>query len=258
MALALGALQGVTEFLPISSSGHLILVERLLGVKPPGLAWEVALHIGTLGAVLAVYGREVLALLAAGWAGPRHWRAADGERLVALALASLPAVVAALLLGDFLGGPRFTLRWLGLCWIVSGILVAGWTRRRGRSRALTLRRAVGMGLAQGFAVLPGISRSGATIAAGMGMGLDPVECARFSFLLSVPAVMGAALYTLPDLSVSGAPPLWTLALGAVVSGLSGYVALRLLLKLLTDGRLWWWGAYTIMLGTVVWALGAGG
>lgn len=258
IAVALGALQGVTEFLPISSSGHLILVERLLGAKPPGLAWEVALHVGTLGAVLAVYGREVLALLGAALDGPRRWRSAPGDRLVALVLASLPAAAAALVLEDFVGGPRFTLRWLGLCWVISGLLVAAFTRRPGRGQALTLRRAVGMGLAQGLAVLPGISRSGATIAVGMGMGLEPGECARFSFLLSVPAVVGAMVFTGADLAAQGAPPVGTLVLGAVVSGLTGYAALRLLLRLLTGGRLWWWGAYTIVLGTAVWALGAGG
>lgn len=232
-----GLLQGLTEFLPVSSSGHLALAPFLLGWPTPDLTFDLVVHLGTLGATVVYLRRDVAALLAAAWRLARRRRMADADtRLVALiALSALPAVVLGALFNDLVE------RAIQAPWAVSllllvtgGILFASerLARRERPLEALTWADALWIGLAQAVAMLPGISRSGATIGAGLLRGLRRRDAARFSFLMVLPVIAGATLMQLwrvlrgHVMSASAAH----LAVGLAVAAVSGYAAIAFLLR----------------------------
>jgi undecaprenyl-diphosphatase len=224
-----GLIQGLTEFLPISSSGHLVLVPAIFGFEEPGLAASVMLHLGTLAAVLVFYRRDLLRLL--------HLRTDPEARriLMLLAVGTIPAA----LIGLTLHGPieaLFTEPWLvAIALMVTGvILLFSALVARGRRSLAEARWPDGLvvGLAQAFALLPGISRSGMTITAGMAQGFTRAEAARYAFLLSIPAIAGAALLDGIDLIQQGGfTP--DLLVGMAVAAVVGYLAIAGLLKVLT-------------------------
>ncbi len=234
-ALILGIVQGATEFLPISSSGHLVLTEALLGISGGGLLIEVTLHLGTLLAVLIYFRRRIVWLLTGGVA-----RGEEGERarrwLLWLALGTIPAVVVGLGLRGAIEQlfESTTAALVGLL-VTGGILFSSrWSRARGRSAVSSAALFIGLG--QALAIMPGISRSGTTIAAGMWLGVDRTEAAEFSFLLSIPAIAGAALLQTWDL-ISGSAPDASMLAGALLPGfaaafISGYAAIAGLLGIL--------------------------
>jgi undecaprenyl-diphosphatase len=226
-AAALAALQGLTEFLPVSSSGHLVLARSLLGAGTGGITFEVVVHVGTLIAVLAVYARDLAALVGGLLLADRIEAAFDNPLLASVMLLATGAI-----LYSTRSIPSRTTE-IGL----------------GPGRALLI------GASQAVAILPGISRSGSTIAAGLHCGLGRRQAARFSFLLAIPAIAGAALLEVPkaDFAVEW-PPLLT---GLAVSAIVGYAALRLLLRFLDSGRIhlfawycWAAGAAGVILATV--------
>jgi undecaprenyl-diphosphatase len=227
----LAAVQGLTEFLPVSSSGHLVILQGIMHVPRQGIAFEVVVHLGTLLAVLVVYGRDLLQILG----GALRLRRDSLNMLGLLALGSVPAGAAGILLGDsvkkLFDSPLIASAML----LVTGSLLFAtrWVRRSGHApRPLS---AGVIGVAQALALLPGISRSGSTISTGLFFGLSREQAARFSFLLSVPAIAGAGLLELPGMSASDMGP--HLLVGFVVSALTGYSALRLLLRFVRHGRL---------------------
>ncbi len=199
--ILLGLLQGATEFLPVSSSGHLVMGQAFLGVEVPGAGIEVALHVATLLSVLIVYRSRIWALITGVARGDAKQLGYAGL----LVLASIPAAVAGIGFGDFFESlfdrPVVT----AVALIVTGCVV--WTARRALARgpemAIDARSALVLGVAQAAAIVPGISRSGATVVAALWHGVRPAEAAAFSFLMSVPAVGGAALLKLPDLAAAG-------------------------------------------------------
>ncbi|MCY3547135.1 MAG: undecaprenyl-diphosphate phosphatase [Gemmatimonadetes bacterium] len=225
----LGLIQGATEFLPVSSSGHLVMGQALLGIELPGVAVEVALHFATLLSVLIVYRRRVAGLIAGvARLDPEHTRYAG-----LLLLASVPAAVAGLGFGGFFESLFDAPAVAGAALLVTGCVI--WTARRALAREPDGRPGAGvavvMGLAQAAAIVPGISRSGATVVAALWRGVSPSEAAAFSFLMSVPAIGGAALLRLPaaawgaggggDGALGGA-----LAVAAVVACVTGVLAIR--------------------------------
>ncbi len=248
----LAVVQGLTEFLPVSSSGHLVIVQEALAVTEPSLAIDVALHLGTLAAVLVVYRRALRDLLRGARRG--EWR----EPLL-LAVVTLPVAVTGVFFREQVeaafGDPRFAAACM--C-VTAGILCVGeWGRRRraasGAGHAeLTFPRALCIGVAQAFAVLPGISRSGTTIAVGLLLGLAPERAARISFLASIPAILGAAALALPDLAAEEAGPhlpgFGVLAWSVLLAALVGWGALRLLLAFLGRGAFGWFAVYCAALG----------
>jgi undecaprenyl-diphosphatase len=227
-AALLGLVQGLSEFLPISSSGHLVMAQWFLDVPAPGIVVEVVLHVATLLSVAIVYRRR-LAALTAGLARrePEAWRYAG-----LIALASVPAAVVGLGFEDALerafDAPAVT----GAMLLVTGAVLWSTASRSGGDSPIDTGRALAMGVAQAFAILPGISRSGTTIAAALWGRVDAEQAAEFSFLMSMPAVAGAALLKTPEIgrSVGGAQGL-ALAAGFVVALVSGVVAIRSLLWL---------------------------
>jgi len=251
--ILLAAVQGLTEFLPISSSGHLVLAQALLGVRAPGIGLEIVLHLGSLAAVVLYYRRDLLDL-AAGSA--RYLRGSRGVaergafRLVSLlALATAPLVVAGLLLGGAVESAFEDPRLVCAALLVTGLLLLSTRLARRGDRPPGPAGALLVGALQAAALLPGISRSGSTIAGGLFAGLAPAEAARFAFLLSIPAITGAGVYGIRDLADGFAGSgLGSYSAGFLVSLATSYVAIDVLLRVVRRGRLAWFGLYCLGLG----------
>lgn len=202
-ALVLALIQGLTEFLPISSSGHLILPSVLLGWDDQGLAFDVAVHFGTLLAVLLYFRRDIAAMAAAWSVSVLHRQHSDDSRLAWwVILATLPAVVAGFLLDEWIEAHLRTATVLASSTLVFGIILGVsqyFSHRARQCRDLTLWMVLIIGFAQALALIPGTSRSGITITAAAFLGLSLVEASRFSFLLSIPVIAGASLLKTVDL-----------------------------------------------------------
>lgn len=240
-AVVLGLLQGFTEFLPVSSSGHLVLAESLLGVNLPGVLFEVTLHVATVGAVLWVYRRRVVRLAVGLVTGDRRSLA----YLLLLAIGSVPAAAAGLLGRGFFERAFDEPVLVAILLVATGCLVFSlkWSGPLAEAAYPGAAVSLGVGVAQAAAILPGLSRSGATVAIGAWLGVELRSIAEFSFLLSVPAIGGAALLQVwtPEVVASGlvsgaqAGTLGTAALGAGFAAalLSGVLAIRIFLRMLS-------------------------
>ncbi len=247
-AAVLGAVQGVTEFLPVSSSGHLVLFEHLLGVRRPGLALETGLHLGTLGAVVFEYRADL-------WAAMRGLGGTatgdDAGLLWWLAVASIPAAVVGVALRRLVDPLFGSLPATAVAWCLTGVALLGAGRRVPGARRLSdlrLGDALWIGTAQALALAPGVSRSGATIVAALARDLAPGEAARFGFLLSLPVIGGAALLHARDLAAGGGGAIW---LGAVVAGATGLTAIRMAAARVRAGAIGSFGWYCLALGILV-------
>ena len=264
-AVVLAIIQGVTEFLPISSSAHLALVPVFTGWPDQGLAFDVALHVGTLLAVLVYFFRDWLQLIARGF-GLRYGNddqiAAEPRMLWYLAAATIPVGVAGILLKDVV---ETTLRnpfVIGTMLILVGLLMWVGDRFGGRSKQLgqiSLFDALFIGFAQALAIVPGTSRSGITITAALFRDIDRAAAARFSFLLSTPAIGGAALKSLYDLTKDHGLPegmATPLAIGIVISGITGWLVIAFFLEFLRRNSLKTFVVYRVVFGIIVIALAA--
>ncbi len=246
--MLLGLVQGITEFLPVSSDGHLVLLQTALGLRGPHLPIDVALHLGTLLAVLLVFRAQVLGLLRAILGGERR-------ELGLLLLGSIPAGLVGIGLQGFFHRV-FQSGWAA----AAGLLVTGffllageYARRKGRAtaaRGVRWSDALWIGSMQALAILPGVSRSGTTISTALVRGISSNEAARFSFLLSIPAVGGALLLELPELFRQGTAGAGLLA-AVVLTFAVGVGALRFLLAFLGRGAFLWCALYCLALGTAV-------
>lgn len=259
-AALLGMLQGATEFLPVSSSGHVAVGAMLFGVSDDmPLAMVVLLHLGTLGATVAVLRADVFELARrslSGLAAPGEFVATEDGRLMSgIVVASVPTAILGLWLEERVEAFSRIPWVVGAGLLASAVAVLSTRRGGGDRETLSMSRAFLVGVAQGIAVLPGVSRSGTTIAVGMLLGLSGPAAFRFSFLLSLPAIAGASL-----LSLRNVEQLERLGLGALVGGLVslivGAVALLWLRGLVTRGRFWTFALYLVPLGTglVLWQL----
>lgn len=261
IALLLGLIQGLTEFLPISSSGHLVLAQTLLDVRQPGIVIEVVLHAATLLAVIVALRREVARVVADAWlalrALPREgWGALRRARYAGwLLLGTVPAALAGLTLEGPIEAAFERPATAAACLLVTGLflLATRWARER---RPLGGRLSFGIGLAQAVSLLPGISRSGATVSAGLFLGAAPGEAVRFSFLLSIPAILGSVVLALPDLAAaSEGQGLAFLGIGFVAAFLAGLAAIAWMLRLVARGKLHWFGVYCLLAGgAALWLL----
>ncbi len=257
--IILGLVQGLTEFLPISSSGHLVLGQELLGLQHGhDILLEVVLHLGTLVAILFAYRQDIARLALCWMPGSKD---AEHRRLFLLLLAaSVPTAVIGLTLKDFFEGIFSRPMIVSSLLVVTGlVLLVGDRVRRGELHAEDAgpSRAFLLGLAQSAAILPGISRSGSTIVAGLLLGIKPDEAARFSFLMSVPAVLGAALLQFGDLPAEGV----SIGTGALLAGflssaVVGYLALQWLLVAVRKRNLTWFAIYCFIVAgiSVAWRL----
>ena len=236
-AALLGLVQGVSEFLPISSDGHLVIFETLLGVgeEEGGLSFVIAVHIGSLLALLIFFRERILGLVR----GLFTRDAAALAHIGKLALATLPAIGVGLFLKDRVEA-AFQTPWLaGAGLLVTGTFLITTKRTLPRAHALapSFGQALAIGCAQALAILPGVSRSGSTIALALALGIAPLAAAEFSFLLGIIAIIGAAVLDLPDLLAAGATPAATpMGIGAAAAALSGLAALAIFVRLLASQR----------------------
>jgi undecaprenyl-diphosphatase len=263
-AIILGIIQGLTEFLPVSSSGHLVLFQKMFGLKQAELFFDVGAHLGTLVAVIIVFRREVKKIITAlvqlvSSAGLKEnflqRIESDSQLKMALliVIGSIPTAILGFLFADIADRLFASGRITGLMLIVTGLLL--WLTRRTsasgdqtRGERLTFKNAFIIGIVQGLAIIPGISRSGSTISIGLLLGIDREMAARYSFLLSIPAIIGAGLLSLKngfsqtDLAIRAA------LLGAFAAALVGYVALKSLLQMVKKGHLHIFAPYCWLVG----------
>ncbi len=248
-AALLGAVQGATEFLPVSSSAHLALAPRLLGFMDPGLTFDLALHLGTLLSLAAVYGRYWTGLLGDAARDPRG---PQGRRLLLLAAATMPAVVAGLALEKQAEEVFRDPRRIGWALIIFSFVMAA-AQRLGRGEKKWeesgWRVVLAVGAAQAIALMPGVSRSGATVSAGLLLGLAPAAAAELSFLLSAPIIAGAAAFKLRHLGAADlTAPFF---IGIAVSALTGLAAVRFFLAMLPKKGLTPFVLYRLALGAAL-------
>ena len=258
-ALFLGVLQGLTEFLPVSSSGHLVLFQQLFGLHEPALVFDIFVHVATLGVVLILYRQDVWMLIAA-WLGPAVPCAAlcqDGERAAArrlgllVLLANVPTAFCGILFAPVFER-LFATPWaVGIALCMTGLMLWGLRSvaiSEGGSARIGVGQALLLGCVQGLAIVPGISRSGSTIAAALFCGIPRVLAARFSFLMALPAILGAALLKWTALSTLSVGHIGLLLTGMLSAFGIGYLALRLLLHVVTQGTLWRFALYCWLVG----------
>jgi undecaprenyl-diphosphatase len=262
-AIVLGIVQGLTEFLPISSSGHLRIVPAFLGWEDPGAAFTAVIQLGTMAAVL-LYFRQDLLRIATAWLrslrDPAVRPTLDARLGWYLVFGTVPIVIFGVAFKDQIENGARDLYLIGSMLIVFGLvlLAAEAVSRRERDvSTITRRDAIVIGFAQALALVPGVSRSGATISAGLLLGFDRVSAARFSFLLSVPAVVLSGLYELKDVvngSAEGAVGIGPTAVATVLAFITGYASIALLLRFLTTHSTAVFVAYRVVLGAAVLAL----
>lgn len=256
MALLSGLIQGITEFLPISSSGHLVLFQQFSGMTEPPLAYDVLLHLATMGATTLFFFREIVEACTDWFSGfcKRNSRQTRGWVLGwAVIVGNAVTVMVALLLKN--GVERLFASSVcvgGALFVTASVLWYGSTLKAGRE-PISLSKGLLVGFVQGLAVIPGISRSGVTIVAGLRTGLDPEEAFRFSFFLSLPAIAGATLIQLFEFGglegfVRQLPQAWIT--GFLLSFFSGLVSLWILKKVVLAKKWRWFSVYCAVAGTL--------
>jgi undecaprenyl-diphosphatase len=262
-AILLGIIQGLTEFLPVSSSGHLVLFQKIFGISEPALLFDTMLHLGTLAAVFAVLWKDIWAIL----------RKLNQPITIYLIIATVPTVIAALVFRKPLERAFETGHFLGFAFLLTSALLIGaeLLAKRGAARTGIAKDAAAMlwpdaliiGAMQAVAIIPGVSRSGATLSGALSRGLDRDFAARFSFLLSIPAILGAVVFQLKDLikgdtaetagSVTAPGGIGAAAMiaGTLSAAIVGFFAVRLMLKIVREKSLWGFAIYTGVLGLLV-------
>ncbi len=236
-------IQGVTEFLPVSSSGHLVLAGKAFGLDEPGAGLEIALHFGTLLSIIVFYWKDIVALVKSA-----NSIKSESVKLIALILmASIPSAVIGLSFNDqltsYFDKPAFASAML----LVTGLVLLSTLIIKRSGAKITLPRAIAIGISQAFAILPGISRSGITIVTARNTGIDGKTAARFSFFMAIPAIAGANLLQVidhaSDLRIDYIP-------GVLIAFVIGYISLRILIKVLDKGKIWVFGPYCLALGII--------
>lgn len=246
-AIILGAVQGFAEFLPVSSSGHLILIQRWLGVSEGGLFFDVMLHIGTLIPVFIVFFKDIIGLFKKPF-----------NKMLMLIIATIPAMLTGLLLGDvvegaFYGGDLLAACLLALTFVLTAteLFVSEIVSKKRQSELpLGYKNALAMGVAQSIAIVPGLSRSGTVISAGCYTGLDRKENANFTFLMSIPVILGAALLSGIKVIKDGATiEVLPLVFGMATAMVTGYIAIKVMLKIIKKANYKWFSLYLLIMAT---------
>ena len=259
--IVLGIVQGLTEFLPVSSSGHLVLAAEFLNFHEEGVAFEVFVHLGTLFSVLIVFRKKILLMLMAPFQVWIHGDPGAEKREAAnwvlyIIVGTIPAGVIGLLFKDQIESIFSSVLLVIIMLAVTGTIMILSRYLRQTDKELTTGKSFLIGMAQAVAILPGISRSGSTIVTGMALRIDRSKVAEFSFLLSLPAIIGATILKAKDLFESHieSAQLSLLIIGAISAFISGYFAIIWLLDVVKKGKLEWFGVYcyVVVVITSVW------
>lgn len=243
-AVFLGVVQALTEWLPISSSGHLVLIQQLLGLSPP-LIFDAMLHLGTLIVVILIFARDILRILRC--FVRLDFRSEYGRLGLFLIVGSIPAGVLGLGFRGFFESLFYSLSAVAIAFVATGFVLF-FTKRGRVDRDLSLWDSIFVGIAQGVAIAPGISRSGSTIGVGLMRGLKREMAVKSSFLLSIPAILGAMVVEMSDLVWE--IELATMLLGMVVSMVVGFLSFKLLVDIINRGRLHQFAYYCWAIGII--------
>lgn len=244
-SILLGIVQGLTEFLPVSSSGHLVLLQNVFGISEPQLFFDTMLHLGTLVAVVIVMWQSIVDI----------FKNFFSKMTLFLIIATIPAVLATLLFGDFFEG-AFGGAYLGYGFLLTACVLTiseMISKRVSKKRELNMSSTLTMGVMQAVAIFPGVSRAGSTIAGGLVSGIGRREAASFSFLMSIPAILGsvvlqgAKIFNETALNVEWLPTI----VGMVCAAVSGYFAIKFMLALISRKRLYGFAIYVALLGIFV-------
>lgn len=254
--IVLALIQGITEFLPISSSAHLILPAQLLGWEDQGLAFDIAVHVGSLAAVMLYFRRDLGRYLTSGWTMVARRRFDEHtDELGKLAAATVPIVICGVLLRDFVEADLRSVPVIAAATIGFGVLLGLADTWHGERSTITWPDALFIGTMQVLALIPGTSRSGITITAALLLGLSRTRAARFSFLLSIPTIAGAGALEAADLLSAGAAVDWgVLSAGALLSGVAAYVCISAFIALVERTGMLPYVAYRLALGGVLLAV----
>ena len=245
-SLILGIIQGFTEFLPISSSGHLVLGQNLMNISIPGHEFEVMVHLGTLCSILVVFREDILEIFTT-------LRSNETQReLITLFIGTLPAVFVGVLLKDQIDIMFDRVEFVAIALTLTGAILIISKRLSGDSKKITYLGGFLIGLSQAVAIIPGISRSGMTICTGLAIGISSEISARFSFLLSIPVIFGAGLLTAFDIESIESIKWDVMFIGFLGSFIVGIFALKWLLSWLKSGRFFWFGFYCLLTGFIAW------
>ena len=260
-AVILGIVQGLTEFLPVSSSGHLVLAAEFLNFQEEGVAFEVFVHLGTLFSVLVAFRKKILQMIVSPY---KVWikRSKEQDDLdsvkwaLYIIIGTFPAALIGLVFKDQIEIIFSNFILVLAMLIVTGTMMISSRYVTNRDKDVTITKSILIGFAQAFAILPGISRSGSTILTGMVLGIDRSKAAEFSFLLSIPVIIGATVLKTRDLLEShiSSGEILLLAAGTISAFISGYYAIIWLLDIVRKGRLEWFGVYcyTIVIISCIW------
>jgi len=244
-AVIIGFVQGITEFLPISSSGHLVIFQKILNINSPGNLIEVSAHLGTLLSILFIYKSDIWSLAATAKTQKSKYY------IFLIILATIPSVVFVFLgksfllsLFDSIGSVSIALIFTGIILFISGF-------RKNADKKLNISKGLIIGMSQALAIIPGISRSGMTISLALLLGISAKEAAKFSFMLAIPAILGATILTLHDAQFNQYQQMiYPLLITALVSFISGYIALNYLIKILNSGKFFYFSFYCIFVGLI--------
>ncbi len=245
-ALILGLVQGLTEFLPISSSGHLVLFQQWFGLQASILSFDIVIHLGTLLAIIFFFGKSLFKVTR------REW--------MMVGIGTVPAVIVGLLFKKQIEALFISDALVGIELMITGLINLYTDRKLAKTPVdapskqlpLTPKKSFLIGVAQAIAIIPGISRSGSTVAGAIGLGLDREQAFRFSFLLAIPALIGAAILQTKDVLEVGVGDISLLAffVGAVAALVTGIASLALFKYVMTKARLEWFGWYCLIVGGV--------
>tara|TARA_B100000575_G_scaffold106916_1_gene85164 strand:- start:349 stop:1107 length:759 start_codon:yes stop_codon:yes gene_type:complete len=240
--IVLGIIQGITEFLPISSSGHLVIAQHLLDIKSPGNTLEVLFHFGTLLSVIFIFFKDIKKIIIS--INDKSTR----SFVLYIIISSLPAVFAGLFFKDYISKIFDNVYVVGLALFITGILLVFSKNFKNRQNNLTLSSSILIGITQAFSIIPGISRSGSTITVGMFLGIPPSEAARFSFILSIPIILGASILGFLEIESSRLFNNSVIIVAIITSFFTGVLALKILLRILEAGKFHLFGIYCIFIG----------
>ena len=268
-AIVLGTIQGLTEFLPISSSGHLVISQHLFGLKESALLFDISVHMGTLMAIIIYFGKELREIIASVVRCVRLLLKREASlteiyedsyiKLVVFIVAgSIPTAILGLWIHRVSDTLFSSVIIVGSMLVATGVLLfltgfllwsTHWIHKKGADISqFSIKKAIIVGLIQGVAIIPGISRSGATIAGGLFLGLDKETAAKYSFLLSIPAILGAGILIFKDIHSYTTVPLNIMLIGFMTSGIVGYCSLRFLVYIVKKGQLHFFAPYCWVAG----------
>ncbi|PIS08939.1 hypothetical protein COT75_03690 [Candidatus Beckwithbacteria bacterium CG10_big_fil_rev_8_21_14_0_10_34_10] len=241
-AVFLGLFQGLTEFLPVSSSGHLVIGQRLFGLLDPPVLFDILVHIGTLISIIIFFNKKIFGF----YKDKKNW--------ILIIVGSIPAALLGFILNSYIEVLFNSLKLVGLALLVTAgllFLTKRWEKRnKDKERPLSSKNAFIIGLFQALAIIPGVSRSGSTISAGLFQGINRKKAFDFSFFLGAPAMLGALCLQLPDMMVKKQEFYFGL-IGLVIASIVGFLALKILRQVVLKAQLWYFSFYCFILGLLL-------